>query len=240
MSAPTKASITILVPAVNQGQVSKGQVDSEFKAQFNPKEYSISKSAQWDHKPSTSADNTAMPEFKGANSAELSFELFFDATQTGPDDPTPADLVEQVKKLFKCCSPLVKTKQQKKPSAPFVVLEWGMLKFTGNVKSVAAKYTLFNEKGQPLRATCSVTLQELPTGTPFTNPTSGGRESTASHRVVAGDTLASIAWAEYQDPAMWRQLAMANAIDDPLRVREGTVLLVPSPDAATGTVTGRQ
>ncbi len=231
MSAPTRATITITIPAVQQGQASKGSTVDSFQVQFNPKEYSISKSATWDHKPSTSADSTAMPEFKGANSAELTFELFLDATQTkgGPDE-----LVKRVDQLFFCCSPLVKTKQQKKPSAPFVVLEWGKLKFTGNVKSVAAKYTLFNEKGEPLRATCNVTLQELPTGKPFTNPTSGGRESTTSHRVVAGDTLASIAWAEYQDPAMWRQLAVANDIDDPLRLREGTIVLVPSPDTPVG------
>ena len=114
------------------------------------------------------------------------------------------------------------------------MLEWGKLKFTGNVKSVAARYTLFNEKGEPLRATCNVTLQELPTGKPFTNPTSGGTEPTTSHRVVAGDTLASIAWAEYQDPAMWRHIAVANDIDDPLRLREGTMILVPSPDIRAG------
>jgi nucleoid-associated protein YgaU len=226
MSPPTRATITVTTPSVQQGQASKGPTVETFEVQFNPSEYVISKSATWDHKPSTSAANTTMPQFMGANSAELTFELFLDATQT-----KPADLVKTVDTLFFCCSPLVKTKQQKKPSAPFVVLEWGQLKFTGNVKSVAAKYTLFNEKGEPLRATCNVTLQELPTGKPFTNPTSGGREPTTSHRVVAGDTLASIAWAEYQDPTMWRHVAAANGIDDPLRLREGTMILVPSPDA---------
>ncbi len=229
MSAPTRATITVTTPAVAQGKASAGPTVEKFEVQFNPKEYSIQKSAQWDHKPSTSADNTSMPEFKGANSAELTFELFLDATQT-----SPADLVKTVDTLFFCCSPLVKTKQQKKPSAPFVVLEWGKLKFTGNVKSVSAKYTLFNEKGEPLRATCNVSLQELPTGKAFTNPTSGGLQSTTGHRVVAGDTLASIAWSEYQDPTMWRQVAVANDIDDPLRLREGAMVLVPSPDAADG------
>jgi nucleoid-associated protein YgaU len=77
-------------------------------------------------------------------------------------------------------------------------------------------------------------MQELPTGKPFTNPTSGGRAPTGSHRVVAGDTLASIAWEEYQDPAMWRHVAEANGIDDPLRLREGTMILVPSPDTRDG------
>jgi nucleoid-associated protein YgaU len=48
-----------------------------------------------------------------------------------------------------------------------------------------------------------------------------------THRVVAGDSLASIAYLEYGDPNGWRRLADANGIDDPLRVRDGTVLHVP-------------
>lgn len=226
MSAPTRATITVVTPAVKQGKVTNGPAVEKFDVQFNPKEYSLQKSATWEHKPSTSADSTTMPEFKGANSAELTVELFLDATQTKPED-----LKKTVDKLFYCCSPLLKTKQQKKPSAPFVVLEWGTLKFTGNVKQVSAKYTLFNQKGDPLRATCSMTLQELPTQKGKTNPTSGALDSTASHRVVAGDTLQSIAWAEYQDPNLWRHLAAANGIDDPLRLREGDMVLIPPPDA---------
>jgi nucleoid-associated protein YgaU len=45
--------------------------------------------------------------------------------------------------------------------------------------------------------------------------------------VVAGDTLASVAYAEYGDPNGWRRLAEANDIDDPLRLRDGVVLHVP-------------
>ena len=35
------------------------------------------------------------------------------------------------------------------------------------------------------------------------------------------------AYVEYGDPNGWRRLADANAIDDPLRIRDGTVLHVP-------------
>jgi nucleoid-associated protein YgaU len=47
--------------------------------------------------------------------------------------------------------------------------------------------------------------------------------------VVAGDSLASIAYAEYGDAGSWRRLAEANDIDDPLRVRDGAVLHIPPP-----------
>ena len=153
MSAPTKATVTIMAPTIVKGKVTASEVIKTFKVQFNPKEYSLQKSASWEHKPATAAKTGTLPEFKGANSAELSVELFLDATQT-----EPAELQDTVESLLNCCSLLEKTAQRKKPSAPFVVIEWGTLKFTGTVKQVAAKYTLFNQQGEPLRATCTVAL----------------------------------------------------------------------------------
>ena len=73
-----------------------------------------------------------------------------------------------------------------------------------------------------------MTMEEMP-GEPFRqNPTSGSQDVRRVHRTVAGDTLASVAYAEYGDPASWRALAAFNGIDDPLRVRTGTMLMLPA------------
>jgi len=228
VSQRTPATITVFVPVVSKASVSMGRTIEKFDVQFNPKEYSIQKSASWEVKPSPAADQTSVPEFKGANSSELTIELFLDATTVTKPAMKPAETVQL---LFRCCTPEPKTKQQKKPSPPFVFLKWGKMSFYGLVKQVSAKYTLFSTEGEPLRAICTMTLQEVPTKQAKQNPTSGALEPTIAHRVVAGDSLASIAWDEYQDPAMWRQLAVTNGIDDPLRLREGAMVLVPSPDA---------
>ena len=50
----------------------------------------------------------------------------------------------------------------------------------------------------------------------------------AVHKVISGDSLASIAYREYGDPSMWRPLAAANNIDDPIRLPVGTTLIVPA------------
>ncbi|HEY8545539.1 MAG TPA: LysM peptidoglycan-binding domain-containing protein, partial [Acidimicrobiales bacterium] len=91
----------------------------------------------------------------------------------------------------------------------------------------AVRYTMFRGQGTPVRATVTVAMKELPIAPARQNPTSGGRSGHRTHRLVAGDTLASIAYAEYGDATRWRLLAEANGIDDPLRVREGAVLHVP-------------
>jgi nucleoid-associated protein YgaU len=68
-------------------------------------------------------------------------------------------------------------------------------------------------------------------GEPFKqNPTSGGYDVRRVHRTVAGDSLASIAFAEYGAPTSWRALAAYNGIDDPMRLPVGTTLLLPTPE----------
>jgi nucleoid-associated protein YgaU len=54
------------------------------------------------------------------------------------------------------------------------------------------------------------------------------------HKVIAGDSLASIAFREYGDPAKWRPLAAANNIDDPIRLCVGTTLIVPAAGELAG------
>jgi len=115
------------------------------------------------------------------------------------------------------------------PSPPWVVFGWGTFtSFVAIVKQVQAQYTMFRPDGTPIRATCSVTLEEVPTTPPpRQNPTSGALEARRSHVVVAGDTLPSIAQREYGDPTRWRALAEANDIDDPMRLVPGTTLTIP-------------
>ena len=76
-------------------------------------------------------------------------------------------------------------------------------------------------------------MQEYPTNPAGQNPTSGAARSTRAHRVVLGDTLASIANEEYGTPTMWRAIAKVNGLDDPFNLRLGRELLIPPPaDAA--------
>lgn len=72
---------------------------------------------------------------------------------------------------------------------------------------------------------------------PRQNPTSGGDGPVATHRLVAGDSLASLAWHTYGDATCWRAIARANDVDDPDRIPVGTVLALPVLDTTTGAPT---
>ncbi|GGS83912.1 hypothetical protein GCM10010270_65060 [Streptomyces violaceus] len=91
-----------------------------------------------------------------------------------------------------------------------------------------ATYSLFGTTGVPIRATCRLQLHEIPSKTKRQNPTSGALTAQRVHRVVAGDSLQSLAWREYGNAAAWRSIAEANGIDDPSRLPAGAELVLPA------------
>jgi LysM repeat protein len=201
----------------------KGPTGKEVPFKFNPKEYTIAKSAEWKSKESKGAKKASMPEFVGPKPSQLTLELFLDGTDGSGDVSGHVDL------LFSCLTSAPKARSNQRPLPPFVQFSWGRVLFTGILKSVNVKYTLFRETGVPIRATCGLTLEELPSDEEGQNPTSGALEPMRTHDVVDGDSLPSIAHREYGDPALWRAVAEANEIDDPMRLWPGQRLLIPSP-----------
>ena len=194
--------------------------------QFNPKELSLTKNAKWKREAQRNAAKSGPPEFTGSDPAKLSVEMFFDATAKMDDK-----VVKAVEKLFSCCVPTKKSRQDKKGSPPWVILRWGGLtSFPAYVSSVTAKYTLFTPSGTPVRALCTVALEEISGEMGGQNPTSGSLAARDVHVIVAGDTLASVAFRAYGDPGLWREIADANEIDDPMRLRPGARLLIPALD----------
>ena len=207
----------------------------ELKFRFNPKEYSISKSATWNRPTNKSAKSSSKPEFGGVQPQSVSMELFFDDWEN-PD----ADLVQDIHTLLGWLMPSDNSLNKKKPQPQILKFQWGgnksLAEFKGFLKSVNAKYTMFKPDGKPVRATATITLEEVPNDAKKTNPTSGSLTSRRTRVLAAGDSLQSIAYDEYGDPNLWRSLAIFNAIDDPFRMTPGTRLLVPSPDEAAALV----
>jgi len=215
------------LPGADPPLIASGTGQLTFK--FNPKEYSVSKSANWQEHPVANADPSSQShkapqvQYIGPGSKSMTIEIFMDNS-----DSPAGDVSVDVEALMSCCNPLPTTK-----NPPVVVFGWGPhVSFPAYVKSVSARFTLFRADGRPYRASCTLTLQELPVAAGLQNPTSGTKIVHRTRTVAAGDTLASISYQEYGTPTYWRALAEMNAIDDPMAVHTGTRLLVPPPDEA--------
>ena len=118
---------------------------------------------------------------------------------------------------------------------PKVIFQWGppsAFLIEANITAVNVTYTRFATDGTPVRAEVTIRLQQQPSLLALlaTNPTSAGLPGRKAHTVTAGDSLARIATDQYGSPGRWRQLAEANRIDDPLRVRPGDRVYLPNPE----------
>ncbi|GGP76328.1 CIS tube protein [Saccharothrix coeruleofusca] len=219
-----KARLVIMEPPAKVG-AKPGAKLSTVQFQFNPGTLALAKNTEWRRKPSRMAGQASLPEFVGSGPRTLSVDVFLDATATHDNSVETG-----VEKLMVACVPTKKSIQKKKPASPWVRFEWGTAKsvsFDGVLSSLSVDYSLFDVDGKPLRATCSLSIEEAGVDTPGQNPTSGALEASRTHRVVAGDSLPQLAWREYGDATAWRVIAEANGIDDPLVLRPGTRLVVP-------------
>ena len=197
------------------------------KFRYNPSEYSVSKSARWSRTAAQGAESAGPAEFTGSDPTTISMEIFLDAFEE-----QGGDVSGDIRTLLSWTQPTETSRRQKRGRPPLLRFVWGknlvLQSFTGFLKSVQAKYTMFRVDGTPVRATANITLEEYDAGTQGQNPTSGSREGRRAHVVTEGETLQSIAYEEYGQPALWRGLAVFNDIDDPLRVSPGSELLIPT------------
>ena len=210
--------------------VGSGLRETELEFQYNPTQFTVERSTEWSDPPVKNPDGSTPPTFRKINPRSVSMEIFFDAFSTLGGDVTKD--VETLLSWTKPCPRRINGLYQ----PPTLQLEWGSSKvlsgFVGYLSHASATYTMFRMSGEPIRATCSVTLNEVPKGAQGTNPTSGGTPGFQIHMLIEGETLHSVAWAEYGNPRFWRGLAEFNGIDDPTRVPVGTRLLLPPPREA--------
>ncbi|MBL1103168.1 LysM peptidoglycan-binding domain-containing protein [Streptomyces sp. 5-8] len=221
-----RATLAIHEPPVGTS-TTPGGIIRTFRFDFNPAQLALTRRAEWKSTPAQVERDGSLPEFMGALPREMSVEIFLDSS----DEPTGNTVLKKVESLLDCCETTARSVAAKQPSPPWVVLQWGSFstaRFTAYVSSVEASYTLFGTTGVPIRATCRMQLHEIPGQTLGQNPTSGALTAQRVHRVVAGDSLQSLAWREYGDATVWRAIAEANGIDDPARLPTGTELVLPA------------
>jgi nucleoid-associated protein YgaU len=194
---------------------------------FNPNTYTISKSVTWATAGAGSSagqttDRTAnapTTTFGGGGNRQLTLELFFDVTeQPGKDVREETDRIVALT--------LMEPSTQRPPVCE---VQWGIRKtldfpFTGTVSSLTQRFTLFRSSGEPLRAVLNVTFMEFLDREKDLKKTD---PEMTTRTVRRGDSLTSIAAEVYRNPALWRVVAEANRIDDPLRLAAGTKLSIP-------------
>ena len=189
-------------------------------AQFNPTEYTLAKGVKIAETENKGLNGAVQHLIRGENE-KLSFDLFFDSTLTG------GDVAQDTKAVLD----LAMVRQGRKEDLPVVLVTWGKtLSFTAFVESVQRKFTLFDEEGNPLRATVSLTFREYKTLAQLKDDAAqkAVQQGTRHYVVRRGDTLNRIAADQYDnDASVWPLIAAANPAVDLRQPTPGTVLTLP-------------
>lgn len=200
--------------------------DASVSCLFNPTDYTFSKSVNWAQSSDRGA-NVPTLEFTGGEPAVLGLKLFFDTNDTGDDVRSTYTNALWDLAMVNTAEIDPKTNKGRPPRCMF---EWGSAwSFEAVVTSINTNFTMFLEDGTPTRATVDLSLKQAsdPGRFPAQNPTSGGIAGHKRRVVQQSETLDYIASQEYGNASYWRQIAEANGIDDPMRLRAGTVLTLP-------------
>ncbi|WP_266168304.1 hypothetical protein [Dyella subtropica] len=167
---------------------------------YNPTELSLNKSVVVQGEGSNI-------QFQRVNDDDLVVNLFFDTYDSKTDVRRYTDEIAALTK------PTVGTGVRKEP--PTVVFSWAGALFTGLIVRLEQKFTLFLESGVPVRAELTVTFKSVLT--PQQDLAARGYFNCRQFWTVAeNDRLYLIAENTLGDPALWRLIADANGIYDPL------------------------
>jgi len=212
------------------GEQGRGGV-TEIEAHFNPNKIVLGKSVKLLQQAAKGRD---VPEQQFGHGEPRSFnlDLLFD---TYDNDRLPKQSVSVYTEKLDALTMVI---SEKKGRPPICELSWGAWRiFEGVLEKLDHEYTLFTEDGTPVRATSRCVFKEWRDNLRDKQKQGGQSSDIAKQCVVRrGDTLSSIAAAEYSDPSLWRPIAHHNGLEDPLDLKPGTVLLLP---ALTVSRTGR-
>lgn len=218
-----------LVPA----KITNLNTNAEVKFMFNPFEYTISKSVTW-QKQTRINENLPQVTFEQGGAPTLSLTLHFDTLGSG------RDVRVYTAPLWKMTmvDTTKKNPRSDKGSPPPVAFSWGRLYFKAVITKLSESFTVFAANGTPLRSKVTIDLEQIldiaspppqdSGGTDATNGTGGGggggRSSTT---VVQGDRMDHIAARSTGSANNHRQVAEANNIDNPMKVKNGKNLKTP-------------
>ena len=203
----------------------------KLKFQFNPETIKMTRKSSLKNFPVKAGKGTGnTKQAKGlAQASTFSIpEVIFDTYELKPQKSVYTEYVQLLEKF---------AGYDKHKHAPaWLMFNWG--DFTKDrsqeltlslwLKTLDVTYTMFLPNGKPVRAKVKMTFE---IGVPPEKLGASAEEKSPDHAklvtVKRGDTLADIAFVEYDDSNEWRRIADFNDIDDPMSLRPGRKLLIP-------------
>lgn len=195
----------------------------DFTFPVDPEKVSLTKGIQYE-------EDKELGSLNGANSfvryrpEQLYFECLFDMTSVMEDNDESISVHDMVNRLEERLYDY--NKEMHRPA--FVRAIYGNIIFMGQLQSLETQYTLFDLKGNPIRAELKVTLVGY-CSKEMENKLFSKRSPDVSRLVTlkAGQTLAALCNEIYGNPLLVGQVARFNNLNGYRNIPAGTKILMP-------------
>ena len=188
---------------------------------FNPEEYTVNKDNNFAVQPIPGL-SAPLVQFVNGNLRTLEMELFFDTWDT------PALPKQDVRDLTGRLIHLMDVDPDLH-APPLLHVAWSSLQMDCVLARASQKFIMFSDNGTPVRARLTVTFNEVID--PEQEAKRVNRQTVdfrKVHIVMQGETLSGIAGQFYENPRIWRPIAIENGIADPRSIFVGQSLKIPS------------
>jgi hypothetical protein len=192
---------------------------------FNPKEYSLEKSVEWDAEKAFT--DAPQPEFKAPKPMTLSVTLQFDTYEerTNVRDKWVRQIerLTMMTKQFDADGKTASKTDKQKYRPPTILFIWGRFTFKGVVESLSQKYTMFLSDGTPVRAECALKIRNVLDHNmdKGKDQSFAGKDGTRQkYTLKHDDRLDLIAAQQLGDAGRWQEIAAMNDIVDPAAITD--------------------
>jgi nucleoid-associated protein YgaU len=183
---------------------------------FNPAELNLDEGNQF-QSTAIPGLSTPLTQFISGNARTLIMDLFFDSYEMNIDVRNFTNAVTDMLSI-----------NNDLHAPPICKFIFGKFDFIGVLEKATQKFTMFSGDGMPVRASINISLKEYkPLTMQYSDTPRESADLTKSWRLSSSDRLESIAAAEYDNPKYWIEIAKANNIDNPRKLKAGTKLTLP-------------
>ena len=219
MAQPNKGELEkLLIKAYTEPDYSGSPV-AEFKADFNPAEYSQAYDVEFERQQGEGSTGSPVV-FRKVKPQEYKLKLTFDGTGVSG---LQVEVHDRVQEFFSVCGYDGEIHRPR-----YLKLLWGKLESKCVLLKADITYKLFFSDGRPLRAVMDATFSEnIDDSTRVAEANDQSPDLMRQVTVKAGDSLPLLCFRAYGDPAYYLQVAEVNGLDDFRELQVGQTLLFP-------------
>lgn len=206
----------------------RGQPKSKFQVMFNPESYSLGYENTFQQVQGINTSGRPA-KYSLSEPEELSVTLIIDDTGVANhNNKVNGKKIKDVTQVVERFLELTTLMDGELHRPNYLTLKWGNLDFDCCLKSVDINYTLFNRRGQPIRAELEVVfIEDEHDEKRVREENKSSPDLTHTRTITSSDKLPLMAQEIYQNPAYYIKLASVNKLNNFRKLRIGKVVNFP-------------